>query len=226
MRILYHLWLSPPSRKVRLVFGEKKLDFEMKIEKTWERRPEFLAMNPAAMVPVLVEEDGAVYADSAAICEYLDESHPEPPLIGRAPGARAEVRRLVAWFDEKFRAEVTDNLVGEKVLKRFLGLGSPSVESIRAGLANLVTHLQYISWLADARNWLAGDELSLADLAAAAHLSSLDYLGDVPWDDHPRAKEWYARLKSRPSFRPLLKDIIPGLPPPKHYTNLDFSAAR
>ena len=222
MRILHHLWLSPSSRKVRLALGEKKLDFEMKIEKTWERRPAFLAMNPTGKVPVLVEDDGAVYADSAAICEYLDETHPEPPLIGRAPAARAEVRRLVAWFDEKFRTEVTDNLVGEKVLKRFLGLGEPSVEAIRAGLANLVTHLEYISWLADARNWLAGDELSLADLAAAAHLSSLDYLGDVPWDDHPRAKEWYARLKSRPSFRPLLKDTIPGLPPPKHYSNLDF----
>ena len=222
MRTLYHLWLSPSSRKVRLVFGEKQLDFEMKIEKTWERRPEFLAMNPTGKVPVLIEDDGAVYADSAAICEYLDEIHPEPPLIGRVPAVRAEVRRLAAWFDEKFRIEVTDNLVGEKVLKRFLGLGEPSVAAIRAGIANLATHLEYISWLADARNWLAGDDLTLADLTAAAHLSALDYLGDVPWSDYPRAKEWYARLKSRPSFRPLLKDTIPGLPPPKHYTNLDF----
>lgn len=222
MRTLYHLWLSPSSRKVRLLMAEKKLDFEMKIERTWERRDEFLSLNPTGKVPVLVEDDGSVIADSTAICEYLDELHPDPPLIGRDAAARAETRRLVAWFDEKFRAEVTDNLIGEKVIKKFLGLGEPSVEAIRAGLANLRTHLDYISWLADSRNWLAGDELSLADLAAAAHLSALDYLGDVPWEDHVRAKEWYARLKSRPSFRLLLKDRIPGLTPPKHYANLDF----
>lgn len=222
MRMVYHLWLSPASRKVRLTLGEKKLEFDLAVEKTWERRPEFLALNPTGKVPVMVEDDGAVFADSQSICEYLDESVAEPPLIGRQPAVRAEVRRLVAWFDEKFRLEVTDNLVGEKVLKRFLGLGEPSVEAIRAGIANVHNHLEYVSWLADSRNWLAGDDLSLADLAAAAHLSCLDYLGDVPWEDHPRAKEWYAKLKSRPSFRPLLKDSIPGLPPPKHYTNLDF----
>ena len=222
MRMVYHLWLSPASRKVRLTLGEKTLEFDLAVEKTWERRPEFLALTPTGKVPVMVEDDGAVYADSQSICEYLDESVAEPPLIGRQPAVRAEVRRLVAWFDEKFRLEVTDNLVGEKVLKRFLGLGEPSVEAIRAGIANVHNHLEYVSWLADSRNWLAGDDLSLADLAAAAHLSCLDYLGDVPWEDHPRAKEWYAKLKSRPSFRPLLKDSIPGLPPPKHYTNLDF----
>ena len=222
MRTLYHLWLSPNSRKVRLVMAEKKLDFEMKIERTWERRDEYLAMNPTGKVPLLVEDDGSVIADSTVICEYLDELHPDPPLIGRGAAARAETRRLVAWFDGKFSAEVSDNLIGEKIIKQFLGLGEPSVEAIRAGLANLKTHLDYISWLADSRNWLAGDDLSLADLTAAAHLSALDYLGDVPWEDYVRAKEWYARLKSRPSFRPLLKDRIPGLAPPKHYANLDF----
>ncbi len=222
MRTLYHLWLDPASRKVRLALGEKKLDFQMKVENTGERRPEFLAMNPAGEVPVLIEDGVGVLADGAAICEYLDEAYPEPPLLGREPAARAEARRLVAWFDRKFAAEVSDNLVGEKVMKRFLGLGEPSTEAIRAGLANIHTHLEYIAWLAESRNWLAGNDLSLADLAAAARLSAVDYLGDVPWEAHPGAKEWYARLKSRPSFRPLLKDTIPGLPPPRHYANLDF----
>jgi len=72
------------------------------------------------------------------------------------------------------------------------------------------------------RRWLAGENFSLADITAAAHLSTLDYLGDVPWDNHEPAKEWYARIKSRPSFRPLLADHIPGAPPPKHYADLDF----
>lgn len=224
MRCLYHLWLSPFCRKVRLVLGEKGMDFDMRVEKTWERRPEFLAMNPAAQVPVLVEDDGTVIVDSNAICEYLEETHPDPdkPLLGTEPAARAEVRRLLAWFDIKFYREVTKNLVGEKFQKRFLGLGHPDSNAIRAGHANIHTHLDYIAWLTERRSWLAGDMFSLADIAAAAHISCLDYIGDVPWDDHPEARDWYARMKSRRAFRPILADHIPGVPPPKHYADPDF----
>jgi len=222
MRLLYHLWLSPFSRKVRLVLGEKKLDADLKVEKVWERREEFLALNPAGAVPVLVEDDGSVLAESGAIVEFLDETHAEPPLLGRSPAMRAETRRLTAWFDLKFYTEVTANLVDEKIMKRFLGLGEPDSGAIRAGNKNIHYHLDYIGYLTERRRWIAGDELSLADLAAAAHLSCVDYLGDVPWDDHPPAKDWYARIKSRPSFRSLLGDHIPGAPPPKHYADLDF----
>lgn len=222
MRLLYHLLLSPFSRKVRVALAEKGVPFEMKAEKVWERRPEFLALNPAGQVPVLVDEDGTVLADSCVIVEYLEETLPEPPLIGTDPVTRAEVRRLVMWFDLKFYREVTRNLTGEKVQKRFLGLGEPNSEAIRAGHANLPVHLDYIAWLAERRNWLAGETFSLADIAAAAHISTLDYIGDVPWDKHAAAKDWYARIKSRPSFRPLLADHIPGLPPPKYYADLDF----
>ena len=222
MRLLYHLWLSPFSRKVRLVLGEKGLDVTLKVEKVWERRDAFLALNPTGEVPVLVEDDGMVLADSRAIAEYLDEVHPEPPLIGRSPTIRAETRRLTAWFDHKFHSEVTDNLVNEKIMKRFLGLGEPNSAAIRAGNQNIHYHLDYIGYLTERRRWLAGDELTLADLTAAAHLSCVDYLGDVPWEDHPAAKDWYAKIKSRPSFRPLLGDHIPGAPPPKHYADLDF----
>jgi glutathione S-transferase len=222
MRILYHLWLSPFSRTIRIVLKEKNLDFTMKAEKVWERRPEFLALNPAGEVPVLIEPDGTVIADVRAIAEYLDEVHREKILIGINPLDRAEIRRLVAWFDVKMNHEVTENLVGEKMMKRFLGLGQPNSSAIRAGHANLVHHLDYIGYLTERRRWLAGENFSLADITAAAHLSSLDYLGDVPWDDHEAAKEWYARIKSRPSFRPLLTDHIPGAAPPKHYADLDF----
>jgi glutathione S-transferase len=222
MRILYHLWLSAQSRKIRVVLKEKNLEFTMKAEKVWERRPEFLALNPAGEVPVLIEPDGTVLADSGAIADYLDEVHREKLLIGINPVDRAEVRRLVGWFDRKMDHEVTENLVGEKVMKRFLGLGQPNSQAIRAGHANIVHHLDYIGYLAERRRWLAGDNFSLADIAAAAHLSVVDYLGDVPWDNHDGAKEWYARVKSRPSFRPLLADHIPGLAPPPHYADLDF----
>jgi len=222
MRVLYHLWLSAECRVIRLMLATKELEFELRIEKAWERRPEFLALNPAGTVPVLVESDGAVIAGFSAIAEYVDEVYPEPPMIGDGPAARAETRRLVDWFDRKFGSEVTANLVEEKIMKRFLGLGQPSSSAIRAGQLNIHHHLDYIGWLCERRNWLAGDAFSLADITAAAHLSAVDYLGDVPWNDHAAARDWYARIKSRPAFRPLLADAIPGCPPPRHYADLDF----
>ncbi len=222
MRTLYHLWLSPHSRKVRFALKEKSLPFDMKVEKVWERRPEFLALNPAGTVPVLVDEDGTVVADSGVICEYLEEVYPERKLIAGSPAERAEIRRLVAWFDLKFGREVTENLVGEKMMKRFLGRGEPNSAAIRAGHFNIQYHLDYIGYLTERRRYLAGESFSLADIAAAAHLSTVDYVGDVPWEAYPPAKDWYARIKSRPGFRPLLADHIPGAPPPKHYADLDF----
>ncbi len=222
MRILHHLWLSPFCRKVRLVLKEKRLDFQMKTEAVWERNEAFLKLNPVGEVPVLIEADGTALSGSDAICEFLDEVYPEPTLIGRQAMARVEVRRLVYWFDHKFHSEVTKNLVDEKIMKRFLGLGEPAAKTIRAGHANIHHHLDYISYLADRRRWLAGDHMSLADLAAAAHFSCVDYLGDVPWQQHPSAKDWFARVKSRPSFQPLLKDHVPGVAPVKHYADLDF----
>lgn len=222
MRTLYHLWLSPFSRKVRIVLAEKKLPFEMNVEQVWDRRRDFLALNPAGEVPVLVEPDNTVLSDSWAISEYLEEKEPNPNLSGRTAHERAEVRRLVGWFDRKFDREVSDRLINEKVMKRFLGLGEPDSREIRAAQKNIHTHLAYITFLSERRHWLAGEELSFADIAAAAHISCIDYLGDVPWADHPIAKTWYMRIKSRPSLRAVLADRIPGLPPAKHYADLDF----
>jgi len=207
---------------VRIALAEKNVDFEPRVENAWERREPFLALNPAGEVPVLINGDGTAVCGGGPICEFLDELHPEPPLIGGGALKRAEVRRLVDWFSRKFNAEVTENLVGEKVMKRFLGLGEPDSRAIRAGQSNLRAHLAYVDYLVERRKWLAGEELSLADITAAAHFSTVDYLGDVPWDDHREAKDWYARIKSRPSFRPLLADTIPGAPPAKHYADLDF----
>jgi glutathione S-transferase len=222
MRLLYQFWLSPFSRKVRIALKEKGLEFELPVEKYWERRKDFLAMNPAGQVPVLVEPDGQVLADSQAICEYLEEAYPEQPLLGAGPVRRAETRRLVSWFDQKLYREATHLLLREKLLKRFMGMGQPDSAMIRAGHQNMGYHLDYIAYLSERRNWLAGDDFSLADIAAAAQLSCLDYFGDVPWSQHPRTKDWYARVKSRPSFRPILADHIAGLPPPRHYADLDF----
>lgn len=222
MRTLFHLWLHPFSRKIRLVLTEKGLEYDLKLEKVWERRTEFLALNPAGDVPVLVEPDGTTLANSSVICEYLEEVYPDVNLLGIDPVQKAETRRLISWFDVKFNREVTENLVGEKLMKRFLKLGEPHGPSIRAGHANIHYHLDYIGFLTEKRNWLAGNDFSLADIAAASHISAVDYIGDVPWDDHQAAQEWYARVKSRPSFKPLLEERIPGFIPAGHYENVDF----
>jgi len=222
MRILYHFWISPACRKVRLVLNEKGLKYDLVVEKPWEPRAEFLAMNPANEIPVLKDENGAILADSQAISEYLEETYQDVPLLPKEPAARAEARRLVGWFDRKFQTEVTDNLVEEKILKRLARTGTPNTAAIRAGHHNIHYHLDYVAYLTERRNWLAGDELTLADLAAAAQISAIDYLGDVPWDQHPAAKVWYSRIKSRPTYRSLLGDNLPGMPAPAHYADLDF----
>ncbi|MEZ5823909.1 MAG: glutathione S-transferase family protein [Geminicoccaceae bacterium] len=218
---LYHHPLCPFSRKVRVALREKELAFELVEIEPWKREDLLISLNPACEVPVLVDID-LVVADSRAIGDYLDEAWPDTTLFGKSLEQRTETRRLVAWFDVKFRREVTDLLFGEKLLKRLRRVGTPSSEAMRAGAANLRGHLDYISFLYEDRRWLAGDMMTMADLAAAAHLSVLDYLGDVPWQAFPAARDWYAKIKSRPSFRPLLADRIVGVKPPDHYDDLDF----
>ena len=218
---LLHFPLGPFSRKVRIVLREKELEAALEAVEPWRQRDEVAALNPAAEVPVLLDHD-RVILDSAAIFEYLDETRPELRLLGADPVQRAEVRRLVVWFDLKFLREVTDLIWREKVLKFVADRDTPNSAAVRIGVANLHAHLAYIAFLFEQRNWLAGDHISLADIAAGAHLSVLDYLGDVPWEAHPGAKLWYARLKSRPSFRPLLADRVACLKPAAHYDDLDF----
>jgi glutathione S-transferase len=218
---LLHFPLGPFSRKVRIVLREKELDAELEAVEPWRQAEALAEVNPAAEVPVLLDGQ-RVICDSGAICEYLEETRPERRLLALDPVERAEVRRLVAWFDVKFVREVTDLIWREKVLKFAVSRETPNSAAVRVGVANLHAHLEYIGYLFEQRNWLAGDHISLADAAAGAQLSVLDYLGDVPWDAHPGAKLYYARLKSRPSFRPLLADRTPCLKPAAHYDDLDF----
>ncbi len=192
----------------------KELPFEMKVEKTWERRTEFLAMNPAGDLPVLVEQDGTILSNSQVICEYLDEVYPEVNLMGYDPVQRAETRRLVNWFDRKFSKEVTDNLAGEKLVKAIQNLGEPHGPSVRAGRANIHYHLDYIGFLTERRKWLAGDSFSLADISAASHLSVIDYIGDVPWEQHEAALKWYDNVRAQSTgFQDFMEERIPEYDP-------------
>lgn len=222
MRLLYHHPLVASARKVRLVLHEKRLTFDERVIEPWKESEELLGLTPAGQMPVLVDENETVVSDHGAIIEYLDEVYPEVPVIGRTPVERAEARRLAAWFDDKFHWEVTQHIAGEKLTRRVSANAAPDSRALRAGRENIQMHMQYITWLQERRSWLAGDMLSIADLAAAANISLVDYSGDVPWEQYPEVKEWYVRMKSRPSFRALLKDAIPGVPPAPVYTDLDF----
>jgi glutathione S-transferase len=230
MLTLFHHPICPHSRFVRLVLEEYGLTARLAEERVWERRNEFLVFNPAGTTPVLVEEGVPPVPGAAIVAEYLDETRGaaggKPRLLPVEPGERIEVRRLMSWFNDKFFAEASGPLVTERVYKRFMpadsGGGPPDTETMRAARGNIRYHLGYIGWLIRRRDWLAGDRLTFADLSAAAHLSVVDYLGDVPWHEDDTAKSWYARIKSRPSFRALLGETIPGLAPSPGYANPDF----
>jgi glutathione S-transferase len=230
MLTLFFHPLCPHSRYVRLILGEYGIDARLVEERFWERREEFLLFNPAGEIPVLVADGQPAVPGAGIIAEFIDETRNAEPgenrLLPPTAGQRVEVRRLANWFNNKFHAEVSGPLVTERVFKRHMTLeqggGPPDTEVMRAARTNIRYHLAYIGWLVQTRDWLAGERLSLADLAAAAHLSAADYLGDVPWNENEAAKNWYARVKSRPSFRPLLADSLAGIPPVESYADLDF----
>jgi glutathione S-transferase len=230
MLTLFHQPLCPHSRYVRLILGEYGIAARLVEERFWERREEFLQLNPAAELPVLVTEGEPPIPGAAVVAEYIEETglgeNGADRLLPSQPGRRVEVRRLANWFNNKFHAEVSSPLVTERAFKRHMtqeqGGGPPNTEALRAARHNIRYHLAYVGWLVRTRDWLAGDKLSLADLAAAAHLSSADYLGEVPWNEDEATKNWYARIKSRPSFRTILADTQAGLPPSQTYADLDF----
>lgn len=230
MPVLHHHSLCAGSRYVRAVLAEYGESVTLIDEMPWERREDFLALNPAGTLPVLIDDNEAVVSGAAVIAEYLLDTRGARPdeaaLMHSGAIERAETRRLVEWFLVKFDGEVTSYLVNEKVFKRQMkvsaGGGEPDPAAIRAARGNIRYHLRYIGYLMARRNWLGGAEMSFADLAAAAELSAVDYLGEVPWEEDAQAKDWYARIKSRPSFRPILTDLVRGNPPAAHYADLDF----
>jgi glutathione S-transferase len=220
---LYQFPLCPFSRKVRLLLGEKGVGYELVRESPWARRDEFLDMNPSGQTPVMADgAAGIILMDSAAICEYFEETIEKAPMIAGTAVNRAEIRRLVAWFDEKLYGEVVAPLLHERALKRIVHRATPDTKALREAMKMANAHLDYIDYLLDHRRWIAGPVLSLADLAAAAHLSVADYLGGIDWRGHEQTREWYAGLKSRPSFRPLLSERMEIIGPPDHYDKVDF----
>lgn len=222
MWTLYHFPLCPFSRKVQLVLSEKKVPFTLQLVYPWEDDDRFHALNPAGKTPVLhYPERKLVLIDSQAICEYFEETESKSPLIPGSAAGRAEVRRLTALFDGGLFGDVTEPLIYEKMKKRLLLRQSPDSGVLRAAMRLTHEHIDYIDWLVDNRRWLAGAQLSLADFAAAAQLSVIDYLGGIDWAGHDQAHAWYRVMKSRPSFAPLLSQKMEGLPAPRHYADVN-----
>jgi len=220
---LYQFPLCPFSRKVRLLLGEKGVGYEPVRESPWLRRDEFLDLNPTGQVPVMVDDErGVTLIDSTVICEFFEETVNKAPMLNGTATDRAEIRRLAIWFDTNFYAEITAPLLHERMLKRIVYKQSPDGQALRGAMKAAVNHLDYIDYLLDHRTWLAGPTMSLADLAAAAQISIADYLGGIDWKSHEQAKGWYIRMKSRPSFRPLLSERMEGIPPPADYEKLDL----
>ena len=230
MPTLFHHPMSSSSRFVRLILSEYGFPAELVEEQPWEKRREFLALNPAGTLPVYVDDSMRALCGPAVLMEFLDETHGvlkrDRRLFAEDPFQRAEIRRLTEWFLVKMEQDVTRPLVRERVYKLQMtaaqGGGAPDSKALRTARSNIRQHMKYLSWLAGSRPWLAGERLTYADLAAAASISVLDYLGEIDWTETPIAKEWYQRLKSRPSFRPLLAERVRGLTPVSHYADLDF----
>ncbi|MGI4730961.1 MAG: glutathione S-transferase family protein [Janthinobacterium lividum] len=224
MWLLYQFPLCPFSRKVRLLMGEKGIGYELVRESPWARRDEFLDMNPAGQTPVMVAAGGtdAPLIDSMAICEYLEETVERAAMINGTAANRAEIRRLVAWFDGAFFRDVTGPLLQERMIKRLAHRASPDAKGLREAMKAAIHHLDYVDYLLDHRAWLGGATMSLADLAAAAQISVTDYLGGIDWKSHEQTARWYRGFKSRPSFRPLLAERMEMLSPPSHYDDVDF----
>lgn len=221
MVLLIHHTVSPFCRKIRIAMSEKKMLFVLKEDEPWKPSPEIYKLTPSGEVPIFLS-DGHAICGNYAISEYLEDINKEFPLLPEGSKERAEARRLIEWFDEKFYREVYKNIVTEKVHKRFAKGLPPDSKVLKTGLNNLNFHLEYLDWLCERRNYIAGEELSLADITAAAHLSIIDYLGDIPWEGYKNTKIWYSKMKSRPSFKDILRDGIKGVLPSKHYANLDF----
>ncbi|MDR0296785.1 MAG: glutathione S-transferase family protein [Rickettsia sp.] len=222
MRKLYHYPICPLSRQVRVLLKELDIQFTMVKKDYWQRNQEFLSLNQAGTLPVLQEASNLIIAGIYPITEYFHEKYPNFNFMDEDFDIRCEIRRLLSWFNEKFYREVTKIIIDEKIVRSSCQLGGPRTDFLRAAKTNLSHHLTYMSNLLELRSFIASNSLSCADIAAACHISVLDYFGEINWDKWSSIRHWYAIIKSRPSFRFLLHDQIPGFTPPTCYADLDF----
>ena len=222
---LYHHILCPFSRKVRAHMNSKHLEYELVAENFWLKRNDFIALNPAGQVPILLDQESdSVICGSNIIIEYLEEKHQDKNnFLGDSFVKKAETRRIQDWFDHKFFAEVTDPVLNERYLNRFLPYAkAPNSNILAIARSNLSVHFGYIDYLLETRKYLAGDMITVADFSAAAQISVLDYFSDINWQHFDSVKDWYSLIKSHKAFNEILQDNIAAITPPQWYAKLDF----
>ncbi|RYE06188.1 MAG: glutathione S-transferase family protein [Rickettsiaceae bacterium] len=219
---LYHYPLCPLSRQIRVILKELNVIFSIVKEDYWLNNKDFLKINPAGNLPVLTELSNHNISGIYPIMEYINDEYSELHLMKGNSIAKAEIRRLFYWFNDKFYTEVTNILIDEKIIRLISRIGSPRTEYIKIAKNNLSIHLNYLSNLLQTRGMLSGESLTIADIAAACQISVIDYFGEINWNNWPQVQLWYSTIKSRPSFRPILQDHIPGFTPSTVYADLDF----
>ena len=222
MYTLYHYYLCPSSRFIRLVLEEYKIAYDIQLENYWKPQKEFLLLNPAGHLPVLINLDNYALIGANVCMEYFKSLNLKPNLMNDEYKEQAEIRRICHWFEIVFKKEVLDPIIYEKVYSRVVESINPNSNNIRSALQNLNFHIQYFDYLLKHRDWIVGDSLTYSDLIASANFSTMDYLGLLDFGKCQHIKEWYLKLKSRPSFKILLKDQIVGLNPDNNYKYLDL----
>ena len=219
---LYYMSMCAPSRAAKIILNEKSIQFHSISEPLWQRRLEFLKINPEGELPVIIDNKNTAIIGYFSLAYFLEEDEQQKNLIGKCALSRLEIRRICKWFDDKFNKEVYENIVEERVFKSLKGLGNPSNEFLKAGRVNLKNHENYIEWILSKRTFIAGEIFSIADIISASYFSTLDYLGEIDWERINFTKKWYAKIKSRPSFRDILEEKLFSIPASKNYKNLDF----
>ena len=218
---LYHYQLCPSSRFIRLLLNEYKIEHITQLENYWKPQDEFLLINPAGHLPVLIDNNNFPIIGFNACVEYIKDMDLKPNIFPDDYRKKAEIYRLYHWFDTLFKKEVLDPIIYEKVFSRVIENLTPNSLNLRNGMQNLGFQLKYLEYLLRDKDFLVADTITPCDFFAAANFSVLDYLGLLNLDDYPKLKVWYFKLKSRPSFKNILKDYIVGLTPHENYKLLD-----
>ena len=220
MNKLFHYFLCPSSRFIRIILIEKKIDFDLFIEDYSNPTEDYLFKNPAGFFPVLNTSFNENIVGSLVIIEYLKNLNLPPALMIKKN--ENEIRRLLFWFETSFKNEVIIPLLKEKVFKRFEKNSMPNSHTIRSARANLKYHMQYFNYLIKDNDFFIDDKLSYVDLFYGASLTVLDYINELNFYDLEKLKNLYSAIKSRPSFKKILIDRVVGVNPHSDYLKLDY----
>lgn len=220
MYLLYHHPICPFSRQIRVILAESKITFDLHVEKYWQNTNSLFKVSPSGELPVLISDKKPI-SSITAILEYINDKH-SVDIMPKDIYQKAETRRLNSWFNIKFYQEVVKYIVDERFVKLMSNVDYPRIATIKIAKQNFHYHALYLTSIINEHNNLVQEQVSVADIVCASHFSILDYFGDIEWDRYPELRQWYTLIKSRPSFKQILKDYVIGIAPHHRYTKLDF----